>query len=75
MSKTAPRREPPDLITEEEAGPIVGLTSKTLANKRSSKDPDGPPYVRISGRAIRYSRKALAAWLADRTVDPGAQAS
>ena len=70
---TSPRREPPDLITEEEAGPIVGLTPKTLANKRSNRDPDGPPYLRVSGRAIRYSRKALAAWLDERTVTPGAQ--
>lgn len=74
MPATAPRREPTDLITEDEAAPLVGLTPKTLSNKRSSKDPDGPPYVRISGRAVRYSRKALAAWLDERTVTPGQSA-
>lgn len=66
---------PPDLITDVEAAPIVGLTVKTLRNKRASKDPDGPPYVRISAKAVRYSRKGLQAWVDQRTVTPGARSA
>jgi predicted DNA-binding transcriptional regulator AlpA len=66
-------KPPPDLVNEDEAAVMVGLTPKTLQNKRANRDPDGPPYVRVSGRAVRYSRKALQSWLDSRTVTPGAR--
>lgn len=57
-----------DLIRGAECAELTGLTEKTLANMRSRKE--GPPYVRVSRGAIRYSRKAVAAWLDERTVMP-----
>jgi predicted DNA-binding transcriptional regulator AlpA len=63
----------PDLVTEVEIAPIVGLSPKTLANMRSRRE--GPPYVRISNRAIRYSRRQVEQWVADRTVTPGARSA
>jgi predicted DNA-binding transcriptional regulator AlpA len=65
---SAPSVQAPDLVTEVEIAPIVGLSPKTLANMRSRRE--GPPYVRVSNRAIRYSRRQVAAWVADRTVTP-----
>ena len=58
MATTTPRRESPDLVTEDVIAPEVGLSPKTLANMRTNKDPEGPPYVRVGGRAVRYSRRA-----------------
>jgi predicted DNA-binding transcriptional regulator AlpA len=57
-----------DLLTEAETAPVVRLSPKTLANMRSRGE--GPPYVRISNRAIRYSRRQVERWVADRTVTP-----
>lgn len=71
MATTTPRGESPDLVTEDGIAPEVGLSPKTLANMRSRGE--GPPYVRVGGRAIRYSRRAVAAGLAERTVTPGAR--
>lgn len=51
----------PDLIKEAELGREWQLSPGTLANQRSRGE--GPPFVRI-GRTIRYSRKAVAEWLA-----------
>lgn len=58
-----------DLMTEIEAAPEIGLKPKTLANLRSRGE--GPPYIRVSRGAVRYSRVALKAWLQERTVVPG----
>lgn len=69
MRPTTPRGESPDLVTEVEIAPVVGLSPKTLSNMRSRGE--GPPYVRISGRAIRYSRRAVDAWIDEHTVMPG----
>jgi predicted DNA-binding transcriptional regulator AlpA len=61
-----------DLMVAKECSDMVGLTEKALSNMRSRGE--GPPYIRVSRSAIRYSRKAVAAWLAERTVTPGSAA-
>ena len=61
-----------DLIREAEAAALVGLAPKSLANMRSRGG--GPPYIRLSRTAIRYSRRALTDWLKERTVHPGGAA-
>lgn len=65
------RNESRDLVPPDEIAAMLGLTAKTLENMRGRRE--GPPYVRVSNRAIRYSRHAVAAWLAERTVTPGAR--
>lgn len=60
----------PDLMKDQETADMLLMSAKTLANKRSRSE--GPPYVRLSGGAIRYSRKAVLAWIEDNTVTPGA---
>lgn len=54
----------PDNLTPGEAGEMARVTAKTLANWRSLGI--GPAYIKLSpgrGGRIRYSRKAVLAWL------------
>ncbi|MGQ0479710.1 MAG: helix-turn-helix transcriptional regulator [Pseudonocardia sp.] len=61
-----------DLMRDHEAAAMLAMAAKTLANKRSRGE--GPPYVRLSGGAIRYSRKAVQRWIEQNTVTPGGAA-
>ena len=56
-----------DLMKPEELAAEWLVAPKTLANLRSRRE--GPPYVRVLG-TIRYSRKAVADWLAAQQDDP-----
>jgi predicted DNA-binding transcriptional regulator AlpA len=53
------------LLREKEVADLLGLSSATLRNWRTRGD--GPPFVRLSGRAIRYQPVALREWVAQRT--------
>lgn len=55
-------RLPRLLLTESEAAATIGLTPRFLQNRRHRGD--GPPYVQISSRCIRYEPEALRAWAA-----------
>jgi predicted DNA-binding transcriptional regulator AlpA len=50
-----------DLVRTEIMAEELGWAKKTLDNRRSRGE--GPPYVRV-GRSVRYSRQAVAEWLA-----------
>jgi predicted DNA-binding transcriptional regulator AlpA len=52
------------LLREKEVAGILGLSSATLRNWRTRGD--GPPFVRLSGRAIRYEPVALREWVTQR---------
>lgn len=51
---------PPD------AGALLGLTASTLAKMRCRGD--GPPYVKLSPRAVGYRREDILKWIAERVV-------
>jgi hypothetical protein len=51
------------------AGGYVGLSAQTMAGQRCSGV--GPKYF-LAGMAIRYRKLDLDAWIAARTVTPGA---
>ena len=65
------------LSTEDEAAAALGFTARFLQNRRHRGD--GPRFVRISARAIRYRPEDLQAWAAERlrtsTSDPGLEAA
>lgn len=62
------------LLTEAEAAERLGFTPRFLQNRRAQGD--GPRFVRVSSRAVRYRVEDLTAWAAERlrvsTSDPGA---
>ena len=61
------------LLFTAEAAFLAGLEPRTLEAKRLRGG--GPPFVRISTRAVRYRRADLKAWIESRIVtstsDPG----
>ena len=61
------------LIAEKPAGVFLGVTSRKMQKWR--QDGDGPPYVRLSARCIKYTRARLKRYADERlrasTSDPG----
>jgi excisionase family DNA binding protein len=55
----------PEVMTDHQAADYLGLSVATLRAWRLARK--GPPYVQL-GRAIRYRRSDLDAYLAARTV-------
>jgi predicted DNA-binding transcriptional regulator AlpA len=55
------------LLTEEEAAEFLGYSKRALQNWRHRGD--GPPYIRISERAVRYRRRDLIEWCEDLTME------
>ena len=60
-------------LTETEAGERLGFSIRTLQGWRMKGG--GPPFLKISARAIRYRASDLDAWILSRvrtsTSDPG----
>ena len=58
-------------LTERDAAKYLGVSQSylTVSRLRSNPRTDGPPFVRI-GRAVRYLRSDLDAFLAARRVTP-----
>lgn len=52
---------------EKAAAEFLSLSVRTLQKWRY--EGGGPPFVRISRRAIRYSREELKAWMDARTLE------
>lgn len=57
----------PPYLTPAHVGKLTQQTLGTLANQRASRR--GPPFVRLSGRAVRYPRDDFFAWMSERMVD------
>jgi len=49
------------LMTREQAAEYLGLTADTLAAHAARGT--GPQYAKLSGRAVRYRREDLDAWV------------
>lgn len=52
------------LLTEREAAEFLKLTPRFLQARRFRGD--GPPFVRISSRCVRYRAIDLDKWIGDR---------
>ena len=73
MDWTVSPSSPPLLLTEKEVAQATGFSTRTLQKWRMIGE--GPPFVRISARAIRYRRVDIDEWINSRlrtsTSDPG----
>ena len=56
---------PNQLLSRDEVFGEFGLTRRWL--ELAALTGDGPPYVRVSKRMVRYQRAVLQAWIAART--------
>lgn len=54
------------LLTPAETADLLGVTELTLAEWRRHRQ--GPPYLKLGHRTVRYDRDALGAWLEAREV-------
>ena len=61
------------LLKPQEAAAYLGLTPRFLEMRRFNGN--GPPYIRISSRCVRYQKSDLQAWVGElrrtSTSDPG----
>jgi predicted DNA-binding transcriptional regulator AlpA len=64
--------DPEALMQERDAAAFLGFSRRALEAWRSRGG--GPPFVRVSARAVRYRRRDLIAWAESRlcssTSDP-----
>lgn len=58
------------LLTTEQAAEALALKPGTLRQWRWRRQ--GPPFVALSRRAVRYRREDIESWLADQVKDPSA---
>jgi predicted DNA-binding transcriptional regulator AlpA len=56
--------DPASLLTEAEAAKLLKFTPRFLQARRVRGD--GPAYVSVSSRAVRYRRSDLVAWIEER---------
>jgi hypothetical protein len=59
-----PTRTPAVLVDERTAAAMIDLTPRFLQERR--RRGNGPPFVRISARCIRYRPQDLEEWAAHR---------
>jgi predicted DNA-binding transcriptional regulator AlpA len=55
-------------IDERTVAPILGVSLSTLRNWRVTGR--GPEYIKVNGRAVRYSLASTLAWRDQQTVRP-----
>jgi hypothetical protein len=61
-------------LTTEQLADILKRDASTLRRWRTSRPPQGPPFVRMTGRVTLYSAGDVQLWLLRRRVDPEAAA-
>lgn len=55
------------ILSEAQAAWMLGLATDTLNNYR--RRGEGPPYFKVSGHVVRYSKRRLLEWLQAREVE------
>lgn len=61
-----PFDDPDTLLTEDQAARLLGLSIRTLQGWRWREE--GPPFVRIGPRCVRYRRSDLLQFAAQRLI-------
>jgi predicted DNA-binding transcriptional regulator AlpA len=54
----------------EEVAAMLGVDPSTVRRWRTSRPPQGPPFVRLSARLTIYNDADVEAWLASQRIDP-----
>lgn len=55
--------------TEELAG-LLGVDPSSVRRWRTARPPQGPPFIRLSPRVVRYRPQDVTAWMDTLRVDP-----
>ncbi|NKY28531.1 helix-turn-helix transcriptional regulator [Nocardia gamkensis] len=56
--------------TTEEVARMLNVDASSLRRWRTARPPQGPPFVQVSDRVVRYSSADVDAYLQIRRVDP-----
>lgn len=59
--------EPPVLASTKQVSRRYGIPERTLEHKRYMGN--GPPYVRVGARCVRYRLSDVERWLNERTIE------
>lgn len=63
-AQTIELREP--LLSQKTVATLLGISPRSLEAWRRPDSSDGPPFIRISKRCVRYRLSDVQAWLARR---------
>ncbi|MGY2029459.1 helix-turn-helix domain-containing protein [Nocardia gipuzkoensis] len=58
--------------TTEEVAWLLHVDASSLRRWRTARPPQGPPFVQVSDRVVRYSRVDVEAYMQAKRVDPTA---
>ncbi|MBF6298995.1 helix-turn-helix domain-containing protein [Nocardia amamiensis] len=64
--------QPSEWYTTEEVAVVLRVDASSLRRWRTARPPQGPPFVVVSDRVIRYSGADLIAYLKNQRIDPAA---
>lgn len=64
IAETIINSAPAEYMNTKDVAAYTGLTADFWNRLRGAKG--GPPYIRVSGRCVRYRRADIDAWMADR---------
>lgn len=64
--------DPAAWYTTEEVAALLKVDASSLRRWRTGQAPQGPPFVAISDRVIRYSGADVMEYLSSRRIDPKA---
>ena len=58
------------LMTTEQLARMLGVDPSSVRRWRTSTPVQGPPFIRMSDRVVKYRRADVQGWLDSRRVDP-----
>jgi hypothetical protein len=58
------------LMTTEELAQLMKVDASTVRRWRTARPPQGPPFLRLSTRVVKYDPDDVRAWLARHRTDP-----
>ncbi|MEU5761150.1 helix-turn-helix domain-containing protein [Nocardia sp. NPDC047648] len=58
--------------TTEEVARLLQVDASSLRRWRTARPPQGPPFVQVSDRVVRYSRTDVEEYMRAKRVDPTA---
>ncbi|WUH89886.1 helix-turn-helix domain-containing protein [Streptomyces sp. NBC_00433] len=59
------------LLTTEEIARLLRVDPSSVRRWRAERPPQGPPFIRLSGRVVLYDANDLQVWLDERRTTPG----
>ena len=61
---TQPKEDINGLLDERQAANLIGVTTRFMQQRRRTGD--GPVFIRVSSRCVRYRLRDITAWIEQR---------